>query len=90
MPDSVPICRSGLSCRLRSKERAATAAMELRLDQMRHKDAVDKKRKEAAARKGGAGTPGATAVKSAPALPKAGAVAEPTLVVTPGADPQSG
>ena len=72
------------------QERAATAAMEHRLGQLRHKDAVDKKRKEAAARKGGAGTPGATAVKSAPAQPKAGEVAEPTLVTEPGAKQQSG
>ena len=78
------------------QERAATAAMELRLDQLRHKDVVDKKRKEAAARKGagtpkgGAGTSGATAVKSAPAQPKVGAVAETTPVTQPGVEQQSG
>ena len=64
--------------------------MELRLDQMRHKDAVDKKRKEAAARKGGAGTPGATAVQSAPAQPKVGTTAETTPVTQPGVEQQSG
>ena len=79
------------------QERAATVAKELRLDQMRHKDAVDKKRKEAAARKGGAGTPkggagtlGATAVKSAPAQPKVGAVVETIPVAQRGVEQQSG
>ena len=38
--------------RREGRERAAAAAMKLRFDQMRHKDAVDKKRKEAAARWG--------------------------------------
>ena len=63
--------------------------MELRLDQMRHKDAVDKKRRDASTRdSGGAGTPGApSAVKSPPTLLKAGTVAEPPGTVPADAEP---